>query len=167
MNESIFYTLAKERMSREMTRLEELTREMDRDPAQKKREIATYKRAKYREAGIANIYVMFYNSYRLRRSNAQTCYLISYAYEAFSKDPKAMELYRNTPAARQPDVGLYLGILAFAKELIQQKEEKLPLANDWERVELTTYLEGHRFAVEALRTAWKESGGEDYETDRD
>ncbi|MBQ8431382.1 MAG: hypothetical protein IJX28_00710 [Clostridia bacterium] len=165
MEASLFYTLASHRMKTEMTRLTEFTQALDRDPAKKKQEIAAYKCAKYREAGIANIYVMFYNSYRLRRSNEETCYLISYAYEVFSKNSKAMELYSTASPARRPDVGLYLGILEFARALMEEKEKKLPLANDWERVELSTYLEGHRFAVDALRDAWKESGGENYDCD--
>ena len=163
MEQSLFYQLAKSRINEELTRLDRISAALDQNPEEKKKEIATYKCAKYRWAGISNIDVMLYNCHRLKRKMEATCYLIPYVYEIFSQNERAMAFYRETPDARKPDAGLYLGILVFAQQLIAEKQEKMKNANDWERLELTTYLEGHLYVLNILKQAWKESGGEYYD----
>ncbi|MBE6638619.1 MAG: hypothetical protein E7616_04075 [Ruminococcaceae bacterium] len=153
MNESKFYIMATESIRAEWARLNAFCKELDGDPAKKKREIAAYKCAKYRDAGISNIWAMFHNCYRLKNTLKDTCYCMKPVYEMLLENESAMEAYRNANEEDKPDLGLYLGIKAFIAALMAEKQKKWETANDWERVELTTYLEGHAFALACIENA--------------
>ena len=164
MSESKFYTMAIDGIKAEWSRLDAFCKELDSDRERKKKEIVAYKCAKYRDAGISNIWAVFHNCYRLKKSLNETCYCLKPVYEMLAKDESAMEIYRNASEEDKPDLGLYLGIKAFITSLVTEKQAKLELATDWERIELTTYMEGHLFALACIENAWKEAKGENNDT---
>ena len=61
-----FYTLADVALSHECTRIEAFTDALDKNPAEKKAQIAEYKCAKYRYATVSLIHSTIHNINRCR-----------------------------------------------------------------------------------------------------
>ena len=63
-----FYTLADEALAAECARIEAFTAELDKNPTEKKAQIAEYKCAKYRYATISAVHASMHNINPLPRS---------------------------------------------------------------------------------------------------
>jgi len=148
---SSFYTLAYELLRQEIDRIDAFTTDLDRDRERKKQRMAEYKCAKYRYAGASTVYTMLYNCNRLKR-------LIPYVEELFLKNSKYTEICNSTPESEKYDFRLYYGVLAFAESKIYELEKKLPLASDWESIELSERLGGLKFSASCLSEAWEKRG---------
>ena len=158
--DSSFYTLAYNAMKTESDRLEAFCGELDKNPEAKKEKIAEYKCAKYRYAGVSVLNSVLYNNNSCRKLHdlAYSNYLLSYFNECLKSNKAYLDLYEAAPESKKPDYSLYYGMLAFTEKQMLELEEKLPLANDWESVELTERLGGWRFGAECLREAWEKRG---------
>lgn len=159
-NDSKFYTLAYNAMKKESERLEAFCESLDKNPELKKAQIAEYKCAKYRYAGVSVLHSVFYNNQRCRKLHdlAYSNYLLMAFNEYFMARPEYFAIYEAAPEGEKPDYALYYGMLTFAEKQISELEEKMPLANDWEKIELTERLGGLRFVLECLREAWEKRG---------
>ena len=159
MNNS-FYTLAYEAMRDECRRICEFTDALDRNPSEKKQKIAEYKCAKYRYAAVSLIESTIYNNHRCRTQHnlANFHHLLMPFDEMFKEQPDKVAEYDTLPAEEQPDYSLYHAIRAFTVREIGKLESKLPLANDWEAVELQERLGGLRFSLACLDKAWEKRG---------
>lgn len=155
MSDSVFYTAAIQKINAETARLDAFCDTLDKNPAEKKKQIAEYKRAKYRYAGVTNLWCAVYNGYRTRARNAATHYLPKWVEEVFLRNSAYVRLYENAPEEEKPDYALYYGASALAEEKIADLSGKLPLATDWEKIELEERLGGLRFAKECLDEAWE------------
>jgi hypothetical protein len=78
--------------------------------------------------------------------------------EIFRELPDKVAEYDTLPAEEQPDYSLYHAIRVFTVREINKLEGKLPLANDWEAVELQERLGGLRFSLACLDKAWEKRG---------
>ena len=61
-----FYTLADEALAAECARIEAFTAELDKNPTEKKAQIAEYKCAKYRYATVSAVHASMHNINRCR-----------------------------------------------------------------------------------------------------
>ena len=156
MTDTKFYKLADEALSHECARIESFTDALDKAPAEKKEQIADYKCAKYRYAAISVIHVALHNINRCRglHDMSATHHLLL-PYDILLKQHEDyMALYDAAAEADKPDYSLYYALLAFIEEESAQLESQLPLASDWETVELTERMGGLRFAKACLDEAW-------------
>lgn len=162
MNDSIFYIEAYASLKRECQRLCDFTDSLDKDPSEKKKQIAEYKCAKYRYASISAIQIIIYNNNRLRRTLdlKNSHYLLVPFDEIFIKHADYLALYESAPEEEQPDLSLYYLAIAFADEEIEKLESRLERATDWERIELEERIGGLKFAKECLDDAWQKRKGD-------
>jgi hypothetical protein len=162
MNHS-FYTLAYEAMRDECRRICAFTDALDKNPVEKKQKIAEYKCAKYRYAAVSLIESTIYNNHRCRTQHnlANFHHLLLPFDEMFKEQPDKVAEYDTLPAEEQPDYSLYHAIRVFTVREINKLEGKLPLANDWEAVELQERLGGLRFSLACLDEAWEKRGDAD------
>ncbi|MBQ8447499.1 MAG: hypothetical protein IJX27_01045 [Clostridia bacterium] len=156
-NDSKFYTLAYDAMKKEAERLEAFCENLDKNPELKNAQIAEYKCAKYRYAGVSVLHSVFFNNQQCRKIHdlGYSNYLLQYFSEALKSREDYFALYCSAPEGEKPDYALYYGILAFAEKQMAELEEKMPRANDWERIELTERLGGWCFGAECLHEAWE------------
>ncbi len=159
-NDSVFYTLAYNTTKKEVDRLEAFCESLDRNPQLKKEQMAEYKCAKYRYAGISALHSVLYNNNECRKRHdlQYSRYLLVYAEAALKAHGEYLVLYEAAPESEKPDYSLYYGVLAFAQAQIAELEAKMPLANDWEAVELSERIGGWRFGTECLTEAWEKRG---------
>lgn len=157
-----FYTRAYEAMRDECRRICLFTDALDQNPAEKKQKIAEYKCAKYRYAAVSLIESTIYNNDRCRKrfNLANFHHLLQPFDEIFRELPEKMAEYDALPAEEQPDFSLYHAIRMFTVREINKLESKLPLANDWETIELQERLGGLRFSLACLDEAWEQRGKE-------
>ena len=162
MNHS-FYTLAYEAMRDECRRICLFTDALDQNPTEKKQKIAEYKCAKYRYAAVSLIESTIYNNDRCRKrfNLANFHHLLQPFDEIFRELPEKVAEYDTLPAEEQPDFSLYHAIRVFTVREINKLEGKLPLANDWESIELQERLGGLRFALACMDEAWEKRGEAD------
>ena len=156
MTDTKFYKLADEALSHECARIESFTDALDKAPAEKKEQIADYKCAKYRYAAISVIHVALHNINRCRGlHDLSATHHLLLPYDILLKQHEDyMALYDAAAEADKPDYSLYYALLAFIEEESAQLESQLPLASDWETVELTERMGGLRFAKACLDEAW-------------
>lgn len=152
---SAFYLYAEDAMSREIKKLNDFTDTLDNNTSEKEERIAEYKCAKYRFAAIEAIHVAMLHCNRLKDKLSDTHYLLAPFDNMIKHDAEFLNTYNNAPDERKEDVGLYYGMLAYANSLIAQKQEKLSSANDWEHIELNTYIEGYKFALNCIEEAFR------------
>jgi len=114
-----------------------------------------YKKTKYRYAAVSNVWAMFYFCHRLMDIHKDTHYLHPNVEPFLLNNPSYLSLYDNAPEEEKPEYGWYYGTLAFTDGEIAKLEEKLPFANDWEKIELEERLGGLRFAKVCLDEAWQ------------
>ena len=155
MENLTFYQIAVELIDAETKKLESFCNALDKNPIAKKNQIAEYKCAKYRYAGATAVWCMFFHSHRVAERNAQNHYLIPQVNDVFVTIPEYVALYENAPDDEKRDYALYYGVIAFADSEIAKLEEKLPLANDWQKVELEERIGGLQFAKVCLDEAWQ------------
>lgn len=151
-----FFEKARTAMRAEFNRLDNFTDKLDCDPEKKREQIAEYKCAKYRGAGISNISSTLYFLNRCAYKYEENYYLRPDVWEIVKDDKIFFETVDNAPEDEKRIVALYLGILAYADHLIAEKEVLLPTATDWEKIELEEYLGGHKFARQCIIDAWED-----------
>ncbi|MBQ9085676.1 MAG: hypothetical protein IJY47_00655 [Clostridia bacterium] len=156
MNDSTFYILTIDALSKECKRLCDFTNELDKNPAEKKKHIAEYKCAKYRYASLSLIHSTVQNNQRCRKAHNLKEYhhLLLPFDEILRKHRDYIAAYDSAPEDEKPDFSLYYAMTAFAQEEIEKLTDNMPLATDWERVELEERLGGFYFAKECLDEAW-------------
>ena len=155
-----FYTLADEAIAAECARIEAFTAELDKNPSEKKAQIAEYKCAKYRYATISAVHASMHNINRCRGLHDLSAfhYLLMPFDELFKQHEDYLALYDAAADADKPDYSLYYAMLAFIESETAKLESKLPHASDWETVELTERMGGLRFAKACLDEAWDKRG---------
>ena len=154
MKQTAFFMQATEAMRRECERLEAITGEWDKQPAERKAHIAEYKCTKYRYAGVSNIQVIFFHSRRVAESFAHAHYLPPHMEPLLLASPDWVEAYNTADEADRPDIALMGATLAFTEDKITENRQKRTHANDWEAVELDERLGGYEFAKACLIEAW-------------
>ncbi len=112
--------------------------------------IAEYKCARYRYAGLVNIQVCFYQCFRLKNSLGRADYLSPHIEDALRKHPE-YEIKVTDAESKW-----YYGMLAYADEAISELEPQMPDADDWEKVELENRIEGLILAKKCLEVGWNE-----------
>lgn len=152
-----FYTLADEALSAECQRIERFTDELDKSPAEKKAQITEYKCAKYRYATVSAVHAAIHNINRCRGLHDLSAFhhLLLPFDELFKQHADYVAMYDAADEADKPDVSLYCAMLAFIADEISALEGKMPLASDWETVELTERMGGFRYARVCLDEAWQ------------
>lgn len=157
MENTKYFALIDEALSKECDRICNYTDALDKDPTEKKAQIAEYKCAKYRYAAISTIHAAIYNINRCRglHDMSATHYLLLPFDELFKQHEDYVALYDGALEGEKPDYSLYYGMLAFAEEEMGKLNTKLPLASDWEKIELEERLGGLQFAKTCLDEAWQ------------
>ena len=153
-----FYTLADKAIAAECARIEAFTAELDKNPTEKKAQIAEYKCAKYRYATISAVHASMHNINRCRGLHDLSAfhYLLMPFDMLFKQHEDYVALYEAADNSDKPDFSLYYAMLAFIADEIAVLEEKMPHASDWEAVELTERMGGLRFAKVCLDEAWNQ-----------
>ncbi|MBQ9133896.1 MAG: hypothetical protein IJX64_05130 [Clostridia bacterium] len=155
MKDSVFYNTADAVLQQEIGRIEAFTGNLDKNPTVKKEQIAEYKCAKYRYAAVSRLHCMLRNCRRYGEKFRNHHYLLLPLDEILQKRQDYLTLYDNAPDEEKPDYGLYYGMLEFADTLIAEVSQKLPLATDWEKIELECRLDGYCFGKKCLEDAWR------------
>lgn len=155
MKDSVFYNTAYAALQQEINQIEAFTGNLDKNPAVKKEQIAEYKCAKYRYATVSEIHSMLYNCRRHGEKLRSFHYLLLPLDEMLRKREDYLALYNSAPDEEKPDYGLYYGMIEFADFLIAEASQKLPLATDWEKIELECRLDGYYFGKKCLEDAWR------------
>jgi len=158
-----FYTRAIAALTRESDRLNGFCAELDKEPLRKKEEIALYKCARYRYGAVSNVWVVLYFRNKLKDKILQNPDYIPKGLDAVTLPPEEflknrtdlLEAYAGTPDDEKIDAALYYCALAHTDVLISKKEELMLCASDWEKIELTEYLEGYAFSRACLTEAWE------------
>ena len=157
VGDSTFYLLANDSLKKECKRLENFTESLDKDPSQKKEQIAKYKCAKYRYASVSLIHSTVYNNNECRTqfNLAYSHFLLRPFGEMLQEHAKHFALYKAAPANEKPDYSLYYAMLIFIQKELSDLEEKLTNATDWEKIELEERIGGLQFAKVCLDEAWQ------------
>ena len=155
-----FYMLADEAIAAECARIEAFTAELDKNPTEKKVQIAEYKCAKYRYATVSAVHASMHNINRCRGLHDLSAfhYLLMPFDMLFKQHEDYVALYEAADDSEKPDFSLYYAMLAFIADETAKLESKLPHASDWETVELTERIGGLRFAKACLDEAWDQRG---------
>ena len=157
IGDSTFFRIANDSLRNEAKRLCDFTDTLDKDPQQKKQKIAEYKCAKYRYAAVSLIHSTVYNNNRCRKLHniEYSHYLLQPFDEIFREYDEYLTLYEAAPTNEKPDYSLYYSMVAFAERELAELNEKIPNANDWEKIELEERIGGLEFAKECLNEAWQ------------
>lgn len=155
MKMSNFYELVHNSLEAEIYNLSEFTGQLDKNTVEKEEHIGEYKCSRMRYGAITNIKDNLCQTYRLRDKLGSRYYMLSQFYELIKDKEKFHEIYNNASLEERPDIGMYYGMLAYIDMLVCEKEEKLRLADDWEKIELNEYLKGYRFARKCFDEAWE------------
>jgi len=155
--DSAFYIIANDLLGKETKRLCDFTDALDKDPAQKQQKIAEYKCAKYRYASVSLIHSIVYNNNRCRKLHniEYSHYLLQPFDEIFKQYNEYLTLYKSAALNERPDYSLYYSMVAFSERELNQLNEKIQNANDWEKIELEERIGGLKFAKECLDEAWR------------
>ena len=155
MENSRFFENVKELINTETKELESFCTALDNDPIAKRSRIAEYKCAKYRYAGIINVWCRFYHSQRVAAGNSVNHYLIPQVNDVFITVPEYVAFYDKAPDEEKRDYAFYYGFTAFTMTEIAKLKANLTNATDWERVELEERIGGLQFAKKCLDEAWQ------------
>ncbi|MBQ9797702.1 MAG: hypothetical protein IJW50_08290 [Clostridia bacterium] len=157
VGDSTFYLLSYESLKKECDRLEHFTESLDKNPQQKKEQIAEYKCAKYRYASVSLIHSTVYNNRHCGKLHnlEYSHYILQPFDELFKERAEYLALYEAAPVNEKPDYSLYYAMLAFIERELSTLGEKCQNASDWEKVELEERIDGLQFAKECLDEAWE------------
>ena len=155
MSNSRFYQLEIERINAERKRLDDFCEALDKNPMERKSKITEYKCARYRYAGLTNVWWALFHSHRTAERNVENHYLDPSINDVFITVPEYVVLYDNASEGEKRDYALYYGVTAFTNSKIAELEEKLSLATDWEKIELEERMGGLQFAKGCLDEAWQ------------
>lgn len=153
-----FYKTVMELINAETKKLDDFCHALDNDKLEKKAKIMEYKCAKYRYAGIINVWAMLYMNHRVGKRNPQTNHLAPKFNEIFITFPRYFEIYSSAPDNEKTDYALYCGSLAFADYKIAELKSNIPFAADWETVELEERIGGIEFAKACINESWHKRG---------
>ena len=153
-----FYQSAMELINAETKKLDDFCDALDNNIFDKKAKITEYKCAKYRYAGITNVWAMLYMNHRVGKRNYQTNHLAPKFNEIFVTFPCYVEIYNQVPNDEKTDFALYYGALAFADFKIAELKSNILSAGDWEKVELEERISGIEFAKACVNEAWQKRG---------
>lgn len=151
MEDTRFFTLAHEALSAECNRLCRFTDGLDQAPAEKKKQMAEYKCAKYRSASVNSIFRMLYHGNRVYRRPAVHLDIEN----SLNARPDYLALCNASPAEELIDHKLYYGISAHIEEKLAEHEARAVHASDWEKIELEERIDGLQFAKVCLDEAWQ------------
>lgn len=151
-----FYHKAFDAMEQETLRLCHFTDSLDKDPAMKEKNMAEYKCAKYRYAGLLRIQVAFYQNYRLMCSLDNPDFLSSYLEDALARRPEFVEICEKADIRDKAETKWYYATLAYVDEAISEEAQKISAADDWEKIEVQQRIDGFRFAKQCLEDGWNE-----------
>ena len=156
IGDSYFFLIANDLLSNETKRLSDFTDALDKAPQQKKEMIAEYKCAKYRYAAVSTPHALIQmNNFQRQKNRLEYSHFLLLPFEELLKErADYLALCDSAPQDEKPDYSLYYAMLALVEKEIGLLEEKLPLATDWERVELEERLGGWRFGKACLDEAW-------------
>ena len=157
IGDSTFFLISTELLNKENKRLCDFTDALDKDTIQKKERIVEYKCTKYRYASVSLLYSVLYNINRCRKLHniEYSHYLLQHFDEIFKENDEYLTLYEAAPANEKPDYSLYYSMVAFAEKELAELNEKIPNANDWEKIELEERIGGLEFAKECLNEGWQ------------
>lgn len=157
VGDSAFFLIANDLLGKESKRLCDFTDSLDKDPLQKKENIAEYKCAKYRYASVSLIHSTVNNNNRCRKLHniEYSHYLLQPFDEIFKECTDYLALYESAAANEKPDFSLYYAMLAFTERELIVLNEKSQNATDWEKIELEERIGGLNFAKECLNEAWQ------------
>ena len=157
VGDSAFFLIANDLLGKESKRLCDFTDSLDKDPLQKKENIAEYQCAKYRYASVSLIHSTVNNNNRCRKLHniEYSHYLLQPFDEIFKECTDYLALYESAAANEKPDFSLYYAILTFTEREIVTLKEKNQNSNDWEKIELEERIGGLQFAKECLDEAWQ------------
>lgn len=157
IGDSVFFIRASEALDKECDRLCYFTDALDRDPAQKRENMADYKCAKYRYASVSLIQNTIYHNNQCRKLHdlAYSHYLLRPFEDIFKEKAEHLALYESVPTDQKPDYSLYYAMSAFIGKELDKLNAKLQNASDWERIELEERIGGLVFAKECLDEAWQ------------
>ena len=153
---SEFYHKAFDAMEQETLKLCDFTDSLDNDPAMKEKKMAEYKCAKYRYAALVRIQVIFFQNYRLKTSLDNPELLLSPLVDALSKRPEHVEICEMTDVRNKAETKWYYATLAYVDEVISEEEQKLSVADDWEKIEIQEHIAGFEIAKKCLEAGWNE-----------
>lgn len=145
-----FYTDAHDALHAESQRLAMQIQHFDQNPAEKKASMADYKCLRFRSASVDSICMMLYHGNRVYRLPG--VHLI--IEDALNARPDYLSICESAPAEELIDYKLYYGISAHIESKLAEYEANLPLASDWEKVELTERMGGLQYARACLDEAW-------------
>ena len=157
VGDSAFYQSAYTSLKEECKRLEKFTKSLDKDPSQKKEQIAEYKCAKFRYASVSLIHSTVYNNNECRTqfNLAYSHFLLRPFGEMLKEHAEYFALYEAAPANEKPDYSLYYAMLVFIERELSMLNENSRTASDWEKVELEERIGGLQFAKTCLDEAWQ------------
>ncbi len=150
MKENIFYETAYSLINKEIKLFESLCRKLDENREEKEKRTAEYKCAKYRLSALRRIYNMLFHGKNVIDGN---CIHIDIE-NALNSNSEYLSLYGNASEEEKKDFKLYYGLKAYTEDMIDEANEKLSTAGDWESIELKEKLDGYRFALKALDEGW-------------
>lgn len=153
-----FYQTAMGLINAETKKLDDFCDALNNNKLEKKAKITEYKCAKYRYAGITNVWAMMYMNHRVGKRNCQTNHLAPKFNEIFVTFPSYVEIYNQAPDDEKTDFALYYGALAFSDYKIAELKSNILSAGDWERVELEERIGGIEFAKACINEAWQKRG---------
>ena len=157
IGDSAFFLIANNLLGNESQHLCDFTDSLDKDPQRKKELIAEYKCAKYRYASVSLIHSIIYNNncHRKQFNLEYSHYVLGFFDNLLKTHSEYLALYESATAKEKPDFSLYYSAMIFTENEIAELEEKISVANDWEKIELEERIGGLKFAKECLDEAWQ------------
>ncbi len=148
--DSAFYAYSHEALYAESQRLEALIQHFDQNPTEKKANMADYKCLRFRRASVDSIHMMLYHGNRVYQRSAVHVDIEN----SLAARPDYLSICGSAPTNEIIEYKLYYGITAFIESKMNEYEDSLLHASDWEKVELTERIGGLRFAQACLDEAW-------------
>ncbi len=156
MKENIFYETAYNLIHKEIEPFESLCNELDENREEKEKRTVEYKCAKYRLSALHRISNMLFHG-----KNVIECGCTHIDIEtSLNAHSEYLTLYTDAHEDEKKEYKLYYGIKAYTEDKIEELNEKLKKADDWEGVEIKEKLEGYRFALSALDKGWERKTNE-------
>lgn len=157
IGDSAFYIFANDALGAECKRLCDFCDATDKNPSEKKSRAAEYKCAKYRYASVSLIHSILQNNNRQRKmKNLEYSHYIMPPFdEIFMARAEYFALYESALPDEKPDYSLYYALSAFTEKELDDLDEKLTNASDWEKIELDERIAGLKFAKVCLDEAWQ------------
>ena len=76
--------------------------------------------------------------------------------DALSKRPEHVKICEKANARDKAETKWYYATLAYVDEAISEEEQKLSVADDWEKIEIQEHIAGFEIAKKCLEAGWNE-----------